>query len=94
MITVSGILVNPFNEPMQTSIRVTAVNSNISILSAEAIEKTAANGSYSFNLVEGDFRIDLFVDDEYSKGEYITVDNVTPTPIDLGTLLENHVTII
>ena len=93
MIQVIGVLVNPINEPIQTNIRVTAENSETTLISAEANKITGEDGSYDFTLVEGSYCIDLLIDDEYSKCTYITVDGLTPTPIELPTLLTNHITV-
>lgn len=90
MITVTGVLVNPLNQPLETTIRITALDSSESVLSAEAKVITGADGVYSFSLLEGTFRIELLTDDEYNIGEEVVVDIDTPTSIDLNTLIKNH----
>ena len=90
MIQVTGSLKSPLNEPIQTSIRVTSLNSEVSIMSAVATEETDANGNYSFSLVNGIFRVDVFIDDEYSKGEEVEVTNATASNISLSTLLTTY----
>lgn len=90
MITVAGTLIAPTNEPIETEIRITALDSEVSINSAESIITTSNNGDYSFSLVNGIFRVNVFIDDEFNQGEVVQVTDSTTSPISLSTLLTNY----
>ena len=91
MIQVIGILVNPLNQPIQTTIRVSTIKSCNTVLSATALIITGSDGTYDFSLINGTFLIELLIDDEYNEGVAVIIDVVTPSVIDLPSLLENHV---
>jgi hypothetical protein len=92
-IQVTGILVDPMSQPLQTKIKITAESSDVSLVGAEAITASDCDGFYDFNLVEGRLFIELLTDDEYTKEVLVLIDEFTPVVIDLGTLLEEHKTI-
>jgi len=94
MITVTGVLVTPLNQPINTNIRITAQSSNETVTGTEGITTTDSSGNYNFNLLNGTFLVELFLDDEYVQGISVLVDNTVPSTIDLPSLLENYVVII
>jgi hypothetical protein len=89
-IQVTGILIDPIGDPMETSIRITAENTLFTIDGAHADAPTGVDGSYSFSLEEGVYLVQLLQRKELTEGTTILVDGVTPSPITLGTLLANH----
>lgn len=89
-VQVVGILVDPVGVPMQVEIRVTAMSSNVAVEGSQGKILTGSNGEYDFNLEEGVFLIQLLQAKEYSAGVTIQVEAGTPSPITLGTLLENY----
>ena len=94
MITVTGVLVTPLNQPINTNIRITTQSSNETVAGTEGITTTDSSGNYNFNLLNGTFLVELFLDDEYVQGISVLVDNTVPSTIDLPSLLENYVVII
>jgi len=90
MIQITGVLVDPTNQPIQTTLRVTAQNSVTSITSASATVVIGVDGLYDFNLLKGNYRIDFLTDDEYNIGTLVTVAVDTPAVITLPVLLESH----
>jgi len=93
MIQVIGNLSDPLGQPLETSIRITAENSEVTIAGSSAIILVGAAGSYDFGLVEGRFHIELKVEGEYTQQILVLVDGNTPLVISLPELLLNHTTV-
>ena len=91
MIQVTGILVNPFNEPVKTTIRISAVLSEVTFIGGEAIVEVGEDGVYDFNLVEGTFNIELIVTDEYTQPVLVLINSSTSAVISLPELLVDYV---
>ena len=92
MISVTGVLVDPMNQPSaETIVRVTAKNNSGSIMGLVGEITTGSDGSYDFNLVDGTHDIEIHFKDEYILTGTVEVDGNTPSPITLPELLGNTV---
>lgn len=89
-IQVTGTLVDPIGNPMETSIRVTAQDSKVAIKGSHATIITGVSGTYDFNLEEGLYLVQLLQKKEYTEGIIVLVDDTVISPITLGSLLDNH----
>lgn len=92
MITVTGVLTNPMNEPVVgATIRIEALSNNEALLGSTAEVVTDGSGNYSFSLAEGKHRVEVDSSDEYVlAGEvFVTaeMDTNTYTLPDLLNLL-------
>lgn len=58
-ITVQGTLLSPLSEPVKgQAFRITSLSNTGSLLGVPAYVSTNETGSYNFNLVEGEYRIE------------------------------------
>jgi hypothetical protein len=89
-IQVTGLLVDPIGNPMETSIRITSQNSKVAIKGSHATIVTGVGGTYDFNLEEGLYLVQLLQKKEYTGGVVVLVDDTVIPPITLGSLLDNH----
>jgi hypothetical protein len=89
-ILVQDTLLDPLGNAIGDAvIRVTAQETKgATPKAAEAFYTTAQDGSYSFNLNEGSYLIEVNVFDEFIAAGSALVDEFTPTPLDLYTLFQ------
>lgn len=87
-VQIIGQLVNPMYQPMAGNlIRATAEITRTTPLGAEAETITDSEGRYSFELVEGKYRIEIFSVDTLHKSGIVYIDGNTPNPINIMALL-------
>jgi VCBS repeat-containing protein len=89
-VNVVGTLIDPVGQPLQTTLRITAQNSNVTLKGAYSTIMVNSGGAYNFNLQEGIHLIQFLQKKEYTEGTIIIVDNTVPSTITLGSLLANH----
>lgn len=89
-ILVTGNLLNPLGEPTpNTEIRLTALGITGEVVTdAVALHKTDKNGYYEFDLMFGQYSLEVNFDDEYVLLVDIIVDVDTPNPISITDLVQ------
>jgi hypothetical protein len=98
MIEITGTLSNPMNQAMaNTTIRVEALASNVEAFTPNGALKgmtatatTNGSGNYTFLLLEGSYRIEVFQAEEFIIAGEALVDVNTPTPLTLTELLTTY----
>ena len=93
VINVTGVLKSPTNKPKaKARIRITALsNLNETLSDMTDTEFTGSDGSYDFELVYGEHRIELLVEGEEVLSGEVVVDETTGNPIELPALLNTSV---
>lgn len=88
-IQVTGTLKNPMDlVSAATTIRVIpTVNEGETLMTIPASIITSADGSYSFNLVDGTHTIEVNFSDQYRLVGTVIITGATPTPLTLPALL-------
>ncbi len=85
---VQGILTNPSNEPVpMQEIRITTGHTESTVRGTLVTYSTDDTGNYSFPLLYGTYNLEVLVSDEYKLVGDLIVDESTPDPIELETLV-------
>ncbi len=90
MIQLQGSLVTPLNNEIAPVIRVTSKTNGNALLSSEGFVVCGVDGSYSSDLVFGEYDIDVDfsgVGDYVMLGRGVIINGSTPTPTDLEGIL-------
>lgn len=94
MIQVVGVLTDPMNQATKASVRVEALDSQVTFKGAVAILPIDVDGVYDFQLVEGVHRIEVNYSDEYLVTGEVEIDGDTPTGLTLPVILRDYVRLI
>ena len=88
-IQLTGVLVDPTNTPLsKAKIKITALTNSSTLAHATVTKEVGIDGSYSFNLVEGKFKIEINQKNKFNEVAYVEVTNVTTSPTTLYSLIE------
>lgn len=91
MIQVTGVLKTPMNQPAgNAEIRITSLDSSGECLSfLNSYLTTGTDGSYDFQLLEGNYSIEVLFCREFMLAGMVHVSSVVPSPITLPKLLQD-----
>lgn len=91
MIQVTGTLLNPLNQPLaNTTIRITATNTDEVLVGSVGSVKTDMSGFYNFNMVNGEFFIDVNYNDEFKIQKHVLVDEATEDVMTIAELVSEN----